>query len=712
MLNELFTLSSVMNKVGIEADDWHREYSLLPRQPCYRVWISAHGAVCGLEELDQELIPLLRKYGNNQRSFPAFNIKPLYRIVDEEQKKQLKQIGNNDLLFDFQTVKSWCIQDNWHRSLKNIDRSLSELGSILSSMIHEQGLDERNNITHLASVVKKLDGGLRTSLEKYVFEKMSRGEDIALLLKILFHSGDPLKDSEKDDGKNISVILDIDDWQEFNNPVTSETTTRWLNDVLQKNEKLKPVEASFPAEVKDAFGAQHDGVQDPMPKVKLHGFDVSLRAMFRDQLCQYRYGAIDSDSFPISKANRANVKQSLEWIAHSDKEGTYWKKADEKEIVFIYPSKIPKTPLKFASVFGGPEDSSGDVEKRFAPIAREMIKTLEGLPLKEKPDNIQIFSIRKMDKARSKVIFTRILTPEWFIQSANDWQEGCTNLPPIESIEAVVPFPLQIAKVVNDVWKQNGELANADAATVRRMQHYQGMELLLDSLGAGELRYYLHIIISNSVGLISHFGNEVHKHYIIYTPEKGRKGDKREQLSRTLSIIGLLLYKGGFRMDDYMENAPYLVGQLLKISDELHAFYCKVVRNGDVPLQLAGNSVFMSASETPAQALAQLSARMNPYIAWAKQYRSKNITCGGEGIGPNENKGIESWRAAYYLTLYEDVATILHTKLTESTRFNDFDKAQMFIGYLAKFPKRERRGRGDVEMMNDRNLVRSDLDEQ
>ena len=88
----------------------------------------------------------------------------------------------------------------------------------------------------------------------------------------------------------------------------------------------------------------------------------------------------------------------------------------------------------------------------------------------------------------------------------------------------------------------------------------------------------------------------------------------------------------------------------------------------------------MTASETPIQALAQLSVRINPYITWAKQYRAKNIS----------NKGEESWRAGWYLSLYEDIANKILPKITESTRFDDLSKSQLFLGYLASFPQREK----------------------
>lgn len=128
-----------------------------------------------------------------------------------------------------------------------------------------------------------------------------------------------------------------------------------------------------------------------------------------------------------------------------------------------------------------------------------------------------------------------------------------------------------------------------------------------------------------------------------------------------------------------MEDFPYLYGQLLKISDELHALYCRVVRNGDLPPQLAGSSIYPSAVETPIRTLNVLAQRMNPYITWAKTYQYKNVTA----------EGSESWKAKWLISLYEKNMTKLYTVWNPETRFNDAEKAQLFIGFLAAFPKRE-----------------------
>ena len=138
-----------------------------------------------------------------------------------------------------------------------------------------------------------------------------------------------------------------------------------------------------------------------------------------------------------------------------------------------------------------------------------------------------------------------------------------------------------------------------------------------------------------------------------------------------------------------MENTAYLVGQLLKVSDELHSMYCRVQRKGDVPPQLAGNSVFVAAAETPVKALAVLGQRMNPYISWAKQYRTKGIKYDPNNAELKENQGQSSGLAAYYLWLYETIATKLNSLLAPTLRFDDFGKAQVFLGYLAAFPERE-----------------------
>lgn len=148
-----------------------------------------------------------------------------------------------------------------------------------------------------------------------------------------------------------------------------------------------------------------------------------------------------------------------------------------------------------------------------------------------------------------------------------------------------------------------------------------------------------------------------------------------------------------------MEELAYLLGQLLHVSDELHTMYCQVKRDGDIPPQLAGAALFVTAGEMPYQALAQLSTRMNPYITWAKQYRYMDIT----------EKGKESWRAKWILGLFEQLSNKVYPTMKEAVRFNDYEKAQLFIGYMASLSKRDM---SDESGNTDKNEIAGGIDNE
>jgi hypothetical protein len=688
MLNELYSLSGVIeNKIG-SAKDWHREYNMLPKvtqkSPCIRVWLFKDGSIRETENIKAELAQSLRKFGNNQGTFPAFNIVPLYRITDEEQIAELKNMEMENARIDLEKVSTWCTDDNWNDGLvKKVKRCLHDIPQSMMKVIADSEQPEKALFLELVRLAETFsdepEKSFREALEKSIFTMLRKQENTTTALYMLFHKGNPKKKPKDDTGPSISIILDLFDWKQYGYPVACEHTTEWINKMLLLSKHSDDSITSDENEI-DAFGLPFVNPDEPMSKVKLDGFEVILRSMFDGQPCQHRYGKINDGSYPIGNENRSLVKRSLEWIADSDREGITWQKVDREEIVFVYPSKFPEVPPKFASIFGSNRtDNSAQTEARFEQMAKEFIKVFKGIPSKEKPDLMQIFSILKLGRGRSKVVFTRNCPSDQFIQAAEDWESGCCNVPNIDLGEWRIPFPLHVARIVNNVWKQSGELAQGKNA-VKQMKFYQGMELLLDIMQESMVCHYLHILLTNSSGLVNYLGNWVHggskrKDKL----EENRLAYLKKETILLSSVLGLLLYKNHNRKEIYMESKAYLVGQLLKISDELHALYCNAVRNEGVPPQLAGSALFVTACDMPIQAIAQLSLRMNPYITWAKQYRFKDI----------KDKNKESWKAGWYLSLYEDVVNKLNLLITNPIRFGDIEKAQLFIGYLASFPKKE-----------------------
>ena len=219
------------------------------------------------------------------------------------------------------------------------------------------------------------------------------------------------------------------------------------------------------------------------------------------------------------------------------------------------------------------------------------------------------------------------------------------------------------------VWRQDGE-----SSTVSAMHPYEGIGLFLHRAQHRLLLHELHILVQHGMPLFIHAGPLLHS---------GRKCSRVAQLEQILPVLSMLLFFSGNRKDDYMEATPYLMGQLLKASDELHALYCKVVRNNQIPPQLVGSALFVAASETPGRTLSQLSVRMAPYLSWAKQYRTKN----------EESSGLAGW----YLKVFEQIANKLATEYSVPMRWSDAQKAQLFIGYLASFPKQEKQDESNAE---------------
>jgi hypothetical protein len=138
MLNELHSLFETLDGKGIPLDTWHREYKELPKAtakaPCFRVWISGSGSITEIATLDPELVNVLRKYGNKLATFPAFNIKPLYRITHEGQKRE----------------------NNWLKSMAWLDKSLEAITGKFMIAIGSKGEDEKAIVVKLVKAVQTL----------------------------------------------------------------------------------------------------------------------------------------------------------------------------------------------------------------------------------------------------------------------------------------------------------------------------------------------------------------------------------------------------------------------------------------------------------------------------------------------------------------------------------------------------------------------------
>ena len=411
-----------------------------------------------------------------------------------------------------------------------------------------------------------------------------------------------------------------------------------------------------------------------MPNVKLAGgFDVTLRTMFKEQRCQTRYGKIENASYPISPQIRMDLQAALEWAGSSEQKDTTWINTDKNEVLFAYPSSLPKQPVSFTAIFKQNCDKSIAFSSQAKQFIQELKQTKE-IGTDSNAKRITIFVLRKIDKARTKVVYTRQTDPCELEKCSEEWTLGCANLPPFPFGTPKTLYPLDIADVLNRFWKQSGEVATDKFKPVPQ---YHGIEILMDSKLS--VSADLHRLSESAMSIGSFFGNLSAKNAWSQPMQKKAKD--------MLALMGLLFYRERIGKEKYMESLPYLYGQLLKAADELHALYCKVVRNGEVPPQFVGGTLFQSAAEAPIRTLNILSQRIMPYYSWAKSYRLKGIMEADK----------ESWRAGWLYRICEQIVDKLQNSWAPQTRFSDEEKAQLFIGYLAAFPKKEQSEKNSEE---------------
>ena len=362
MINELYQLAEALENAGIATESWHREYkpipNVRPNAPCVRI-VVANGRVIRLESVSKELAAKLRKYGSNQGSFPAMNLAPLYRVCDEEIAKQITGLlKNGGESLDLAEVHAWCTSQNWGAKFaKKYRISMEATPEKLSEMLSQK--EENESIQHLIEEVRCFSEPqvLHVELERAVFELLEKRIDVALALQILFYIGKPDK-SPSDDFGSLSVILDSEWLEDRGYQTAGIRFTKEFNQWLQRMDSGSS--ANDICIDTDAFGEAYSRLDEPMPSVKLAGgFDVSLRTMFKGQPCQYRYGRIENDTYPISRGKRYQLSDALTWLSGRDMQDKTWINIDAKEILFVYPSRLPETPPEFIHQFSRrkrPED--------------------------------------------------------------------------------------------------------------------------------------------------------------------------------------------------------------------------------------------------------------------------------------------------------------------------------------------------------------------
>ncbi len=340
---------------------------------------------------------------------------------------------------------------------------------------------------------------LHKELERTAWELLERKGQTSLALSVLFYEGKKDKSAEDDYG-SLSVAFDSVKLIESGTPAVSERFVCELNQCLLTANTAQHAESRV--NLNDAFGIPFQAIEEPMPNVKLAGgFDVTLRTMFKEQRCQTRYGKIENASYPISPQMLMDLQAALEWAGSSKQKDTTWINTDKNEVLFAYPSSLPKKPVPFTAIFKQTRDKSIAFSSQAEQFIQELKQTKE-IGTDSNAKRITIFVLRKIDKARTKVVYTRQTDPYELEKRSEEWTLGCANLPPFPFETPKTLYPLDIADVLNRFWKQSGEVATDK---FKPFPQYHGIEILMDSNLS--VSADLHRLSESAMSIGSFFGN-------------------------------------------------------------------------------------------------------------------------------------------------------------------------------------------------------------
>ena len=693
MLNELHDLAQSLKAIEVSMASWHTHFKTCPKgTSTFFALLDSEGHVVDCEPVtDRERLTVIRKWEVAAgTSFPAFNVLPLYEPNGTEGKNSAVELrkaiaSKSPPNFDETRLRLVSLRESstslWvNKEPARITKCLTTLADEIGQALGEPSNDFRA-ISELIARSRMLTAeNLQEQVASVLVFKIACAPNLGAdyFDALFFHSGK--------EAKKWSMIAEVADRSEFDYPANHERVQAWMNSRFQAVDAPSEKTASeCQNEQSDVFAKPAIRLDESFPSVRLPVLgNVILRSMSSESPCQRRYGFADSQSCRVGQSSRQDMKNALEWIAHSDRREKTWCDVSSLNgvsgVLFAYPSQKPEVAPELAGLIVGLNSESDPDGAKFEQCARRVTASLTELvrkqPAAAPPMEVRVFVLTKPDGFRTKVLSSGRYSVERLLTSANDWVENCRNVPSLwirqfgkqkgdKSFwsEPFIPYPAEVVSCLNTAW----ERAGAHAAQVPGFGIGDGMGLLLEDgvvLNAIATRA-IRALITNSLSLLLALGQS-HRQGLVHP--MGKKYGRQSLLLP--SIFGLLLAKLGRLKGDYMKGPPFLVGRLLSLADQFHLQYCHGVRKGQVPPQLVGNALMATALEQPTKAVAMLSQRILPYQAWARTVQ------GGDEVRLTK----------YFLGELGRVSTDLKDAELPPT-CGDAEKAEMLLGYLARSEK-------------------------
>jgi hypothetical protein len=494
------------------------------------------------------------------------------------------------------------------------------------------------------------------------------------------------------------TYYDVYETGQFENSVFSSATARKLSEFLFRKESQNSNHEEL---ISDPLSGRRDwGVGDkyPNPTIPVVG-PTYLYSRNKNIPCLTRYGMSDTKAFQAGRSSVQLAQNALMALTKADRENLTWKKISSgrrkgADLLLAYASQMPENQAFLAQILGAPQTYSSinmdevryenqkDVFDDLCGQVLGALRSIQGIPSEEERNQIHMIILGTLDTGKKQIVYGNSLTVNQLCENLISWEKASHNCPVIKIpllakkrrnlYTPRCPGPDEICRLlkINCTWHRIMHPLNQSSISLSEIYQIYMPRRGAESLDPVFIRKVLLKSFNTVKYLMSMASAEITINNGIVSGSALFK--QIDYVGYAVSFLSILLGYLHIRKEQYMENAPYNVGQLFKLADQLHKNYCVAVRNGGdkkkrLPPQLLGNAIFPIACVHPVEGLNRLRERIRPYIAWA------------ETVSNEENSSFvrhilkEMANKAQYIAAHE-----------LPKEFSPEEQAQVFLGYLAE----------------------------
>jgi|GEM_PF-638740 len=686
MLSELYTLNESLRRCEILPEKSHPWITYHKKEDGFIVGLDEDGKANRIEFLSKQRMAEVWKVApSNQHSFPVLNIKvPVWKPVKSLEDIRASLIGKKGKE-RIELVKAICNASDLypHGKEQSLNQYLQKLNNRFSDFPKELDviirpvlevdcivLDLLNRVQKIGNQSELFLRQLSDLAINASFEGQLDSWD--LVERLLLGKWDEKEHTYK--SYDIPIVLDVDNYSDFSFRIFDGLVKKQVNDALFQH---KGVGSDQGVCALSGVGGELENDKFPQPKLPILGLSY-LYSMNQDAKCHTRYGRISVASYPVNKELAVKLQNSLLFITSTEREGKTWcsvpgNSRKERDLLIVYLEKMPVNEIDFG--FLGEQDN---MEGEFEVSAMQVCEALRGNPVISPDDELRIFVLKSVDKARRQVLFNSVFSISKIIKGNELWLKGSANHPLFsliipfnkgEKAKAHAPFcpsPSAVMRLFHFQWIRNG-LEKSEVHGCRLSDVYDLM--FADSEPSKKLCIkFLKLVLRQVHPLLIGIGGAIHLGQVDRNFQHSLDKYSVESKKATLAAVGLiaiLLYKLGFKKEDYMNEIAFQIGRILSLVDTVHREYSRVVRD-DIPNQLLGNSMMKTALDNPQRALSRLNQRLLVYKAWVDK--------GGE----------EAKLAKWAVGEIGKIARRLENSDLD-IRLDDIGQAKMLLGYLARY---------------------------